>query len=206
MKPIIGWTFISSGTLKEIYNMDFQFKVYEKTPVKYPFDVNSSQVVYDKFRDLAKVDRECMVALYLNAKNKCIESEVVFAGTVDCSAVFPREILRSAIALGATSVIIMHNHPSGDPTPSEQDKDITKTMVYAAHAIKVNLLDHMVIGDNRYFSFADEGLIEDYTLEISKALTLSPPSIMDPSNNPKYGKPMPDPDPGTQYKLFQGEQ
>ena len=91
-----------------------------------------------------------------------MEEETIFKGTVDSSAVYPREILKQALRHDASSLIFVHNHPSGDPDPSESDRMITKELVFSASVMQLKVLDHIIIGNNQYFSFADAGLIEQY--------------------------------------------
>jgi DNA repair protein RadC len=98
------------------------------------------------------------------AKRQIIEERTLFEGTVDSSAVYPREIMKEALRWNATALIFAHNHPSGDPEPSACDREITKELVFAARIMQLKILDHIVIGNNCYFSFADRGLIEDYEL------------------------------------------
>lgn len=124
---------------------------------------HSSQEVFDYlYHSLRDADKEKFKALFLDAKNRIIEEETFFEGTVDTSAVYPREILKNALKCNASAVIFVHNHPSGDPEPSESDREITKELVFAAGTMQLKVLDHIIIGNNRYFSFADRGLIEDY--------------------------------------------
>lgn len=100
--------------------------------------------------------------LFLNAKNKVIKIEPHTIGTVDSSAVYPREIFKSALMSDASSIICVHNHPSGDPDPSHSDREITKQIVRGSVLLEIKILDHIILGDKGYFSFADEGLIEEY--------------------------------------------
>ncbi|MFB0565238.1 MAG: JAB domain-containing protein, partial [Candidatus Aminicenantaceae bacterium] len=97
-----------------------------------------------------------------DTKNQVIEEKTVFEGTVDSSVVYPREIVKEALKLNASSLIFAHNHPSGDPEPSSSDREVTKDLVFAANIMQINVLDHVIIGNNCYFSFADHDLIEDY--------------------------------------------
>ncbi|MCW3129779.1 MAG: DNA repair protein RadC [Methanophagales archaeon] len=125
--------------------------------------VRNSKEVFDylylTMRDLKK---EVFKVIYLDSASKIIEDENLFEGTLNASSVYPREIVKSAVGKNAASLIFVHNHPSGDPTPSESDKAITEDLVYACNLVQIKVLDHIIIGDNRYFSFADEGLIEEY--------------------------------------------
>jgi DNA repair protein RadC len=89
----------------------------------------------------------------------------LFEGTVDGSVISPREVMEGAIKHNAVSLIFVHNHPSGEPEPSSNDKEVTRDLVYAGGIMRIRVLDHIIIGNNRYFSFAKEGLIEEYELD-----------------------------------------
>lgn len=117
--------------------------------------------LYHAMRDLK---RECFKVLFLDSKNQILEERTLFEGTVDSSAVYPREIMKEALRFNAAAMVFVHNHPSGDPDPSPCDRDITRELVFAARIMQLKVLDHLVIGNNRYFSFADHGLIQDYDL------------------------------------------
>lgn len=122
----------------------------------------SSKEVFDylyySIRDLHK---EVFRVIFLNGKNEVMKDEEPFKGTLTSSGVYPREIMKKAIRYSAAAVILAHNHPSGDPTPSKSDKQITEDFVSAGNLMQVKVLDHIIIGNNKYFSFADEGLIEE---------------------------------------------
>jgi DNA repair protein RadC len=124
---------------------------------------HSSREVFDYlYHTLRDAKKEKFKAMFLDAKNQIIEEETIFEGTVDTSAVYPREILKNALRCNASAVIFVHNHPSGDPDPSESDREITRELVFASATMQMKVLDHIIIGNNRYFSFADHGLIEEY--------------------------------------------
>ena len=118
--------------------------------------------LYHSMRDLKK---EVFKVIYLNSQNQIIEISDLFQGTVDSSFVSPREVMEGAIKCNAASLVFVHNHPSGDPIPGKHDKEITRDLVYAGNIMRLRVLDHIVIGDNRYFSFAAEGLIEEYEMD-----------------------------------------
>ena len=103
--------------------------------------------------------------MFLSAQNEVIEVEDLFEGTLTASAVYPREIVEGAIRHNAASLIFAHNHPSGNPEPSDHDKHITRDLVFAGNVMQIKVLDHLIIGNNCYFSFADEGLIQKYDRE-----------------------------------------
>jgi DNA repair protein RadC len=101
--------------------------------------------------------RECFVAIYLDAKNRVIADEILFTGTVTASAVYPREVVTAALAHTAAAVIFAHNHPSGDPAPSPDDMAITRRLAQACGLMGITVHEHLIIGAEGYFSFADHG-------------------------------------------------
>jgi DNA repair protein RadC len=105
------------------------------------------------------LDKEVFKVLFLNSQNEIIAEEDLFSGTVDRSAVFPREVIKSALSKNAASLILVHNHPSGNPTPSQNDKDLTRDMAAAANLVQISVLDHVIIGSGEPFSFAAKGLL-----------------------------------------------
>jgi len=113
-------------------------------------------------RDLRK---EVFKVIYLNSQNQIIETVDLFDGTVNSSAISPRQVAEDAIKHKATSLSFVHNHPSGNPQPSKSDKEVTRDLVYAGSIMRIRVLDHIIIGNNKYFSFAGEGLIEEYELD-----------------------------------------
>jgi len=106
--------------------------------------------------------KELFKVLYLDSRNKIVFIEDIFEGTLNASAVYPREIFRSAFKNNAVSLIFAHNHPSGVPEPSLSDREVTKSLVFMGVIMEIKVLDHLIIGNNSYFSFADEGLIGEY--------------------------------------------
>jgi len=105
-------------------------------------------------------DREVFVVMCLDRKNGLIGLNLVSVGSLSSSIVHPREVYKPAILSNASSVILSHNHPSGDPLPSQEDRALTARLVQAGKVLGVEVLDHVIVGDGRYFSFADEGLLE----------------------------------------------
>lgn len=125
---------------------------------------HSSREVFDYlYHALRELRKEQFKVIFLDTKNQIIEEKTLFEGTVDSSAVYPREVIRDALGYEASSLIFVHNHPSGDPEPSLCDREITRDLVFAAAVMQIKVLDHIVIGNNRYYSFADRGLIEEYS-------------------------------------------
>ncbi|GAB6908156.1 conserved hypothetical protein [Desulfosarcina cetonica] len=101
--------------------------------------------------------RESFMAVYLDAKNRVVADEILFTGTVTASAVYPREVVQAALAHSAAAVIFAHNHPSGDPTPSPDDMAITRRLVQAFSLMGITVHEHLIIGAEGYYSFADHG-------------------------------------------------
>ena len=98
--------------------------------------------------------------LLLNTQHAVIRELVVTRGTLDASVVHPREVFRAAIIESAAAVVLVHNHPSGDPAPSREDREVTEQMADAGRLVGISVLDHIVIGDGRYVSFVEAGLLQ----------------------------------------------
>lgn len=103
--------------------------------------------------------REQFRVLYLDKKNQLILDEVQNRGTVDHAPVYPREVIRRALELSSTNIILVHNHPSGDPTPSRADVEMTRQIIAAGHSLNVEVHDHLVVGRDGVASFKQLGLI-----------------------------------------------
>ncbi len=126
----------------------------------------SSQEIFDYlYHSMRDLKKEVFKVIYLNSQNQIIETADLFEGTVSSSSISPREVIESAIKNNAASLIFAHNHPSGSADPSKSDKELTRDLVYAGSIIQIKVLDHIIIGNDRYFSFAGEGLIEEYELD-----------------------------------------
>lgn len=107
---------------------------------------------------LAGADREHFVVICLDTKQKVNALNTVSVGTLNSSLVHPREVFKAAILANSNALILIHNHPSGDPTPSREDLEITKRLVEAGNILGIEVLDHMVIGDNgKYVSLKERG-------------------------------------------------
>jgi len=109
--------------------------------------------------DLRHLKKECFKVVYLDTKNTIISDENISVGSLNASIVHPREVFKNAIKQSANSIIVIHNHPSGDPNPSREDINVTKRIEKAGELLGIALLDHIIIGDQRYISFKEEKLI-----------------------------------------------
>ena len=108
---------------------------------------------------MAHRDTEQFRVLYLDTKNTLIADEAQAQGTIDHVPVYPREVVKRALDLNAAALILVHNHPSGDPTPSQADIDMTGQIADAANALRITLHDHLIIGKSRELSFKAQGLL-----------------------------------------------
>ena len=143
--------------VQEVAREFLKAKILEK-----PF-YRSSQEVFDYlYHAMRGLKKEVFKVIYLNSQNQIIDTVDLSEGTVNSSAVSPREVIEGAIKSNSTALIFVHNHPSGNPEPSTNDKGLTRELVYASKLLRIRVLDHIIIGDNRYFSFTGEGLIEEY--------------------------------------------
>lgn len=176
-KTLRGVLAASAEELQEIEGIGpasaFAIKLIQEVSQKFlkeqilhkPFSKSSKEVFDYLYLSMRDRKKETFKVMFLNAQNQIIEVEDLFEGTLNASAVYPREIIEKALKHNAAALIFAHNHPSGNPEPSDNDKQVTQDLVSAANTIQIRVLDHIIIGDNRYFSFADEGLIEKYDLD-----------------------------------------
>lgn len=109
--------------------------------------------------DMRFLAQEHFICLFLNTKNQVIHKQTIFIGSLNASIVHPREIFREAVRRSAASIICLHNHPSGDPAPSREDIDVTKRLAECGKIIGVDLLDHLIIGDNKFVSLKEKGYL-----------------------------------------------
>lgn len=110
---------------------------------------------------LAGVDREHFVVICLDTKNNVNALNTVSVGTLNSSLVHPREVFKAAILANSNAIILIHNHPTGDPSPSREDVEVTKRLAEAGNILGIEVIDHVVVGDNgKYVSFKEHGLIE----------------------------------------------
>jgi DNA repair protein RadC len=130
----------------------------EKSQFKGPFR-NSAEVASYYIPRMTNVKKEIFKSLLLDSKNKLIREVIISEGSLNYSIVHPREVFNPAIKESAAAVIFIHNHPSGDPSPSADDLEITKRLKKVSDIVGIKLLDHIIIGNNRYFSFVDEQLL-----------------------------------------------
>ncbi|TMN21082.1 JAB domain-containing protein [Lentibacillus cibarius] len=131
-----------------------QFKPNDRYIVRSPED--GADYVMEEMRSL---NQEHFVVLFLNTKNEVIHRQTIFVGSLNASIVHPREVFREAVKRSAASIICAHNHPSGDPAPSQEDVHVTRRLAESGKMMGIELLDHLVIGDRKFVSLKEKGYL-----------------------------------------------
>lgn len=127
-----------------------------KNPVK---KITCGKDVYNYFHEKLKNEKqENFYVLILNLQNQIIKEELISKGVLDAAILHPREVFRPAIKHSASKIILVHNHPSGDPNPSKEDLDITKILIEVGKLIDIKILDHVIIGKDNYWNWAEKNL------------------------------------------------
>ncbi len=121
--------------------------------------IRSPREAYEYLKPMGFFKKEHLRGLYLDARNKVIRDEIIAIGTLTSSLIHPREVLRPAIEVGAVGIILAHNHPSGDPSPSREDIEATNNIVKASRIMNIELLDHIIIGNSSYASLREKGIV-----------------------------------------------
>jgi DNA repair protein RadC len=122
--------------------------------------ISSPQLAEDFLSHLiGSNEREVFLVIFLDAQHKIIASEELFQGTINSSPVYPREIVKRVLFHNAAAVILAHNHPSGYPAPSDNDKQVTTRLKEALALIETPVLDHLILAGSNWFSFADSGIL-----------------------------------------------
>lgn len=141
-------------TIKSITELYKRRNFREKLKISNPKDIFNLLC-----EDMMYRKQEVLVVLHLNTKNALIGKETIFKGSLNTSIVHPREIFNSAIKNSAASIVIAHNHPSSDPTPSKEDVNITHRIVECSKILGIALLDHIIVAGNKYVSLKEKGLL-----------------------------------------------
>lgn len=120
-------------------------------------ELSDPRQAYQLLIDMRNQAKEHFVALYLNARNRLIHRETVSIGTLTASLVHPREVFSTAVKVSAAGMIVAHNHPSGDARPSPEDRAATRRLERAGRIIGIPMLDHIIVSENGYYSFREDG-------------------------------------------------
>jgi DNA repair protein RadC len=146
-----------AAQIAAVFELARRLEIFVEEPkrkVCSPKDVYT--LMYPKMREQKK---EKFITLCLDTKNQILKEEVVSIGSLNASIVHPREVFKSALLESSASVIMVHNHPSGDPSPSREDIMVTEKMVEGGKLLGIDVLDHIIIGEGRYVSLKDEGFV-----------------------------------------------
>lgn len=134
----------------------FEFNKRHTLAKKNLIKITSAKDVHGLLKEkLADLKQEIFMVLYLDQKRQILKEEIVTKGTLDGSLIHPREVFKGALKESAHSIVLIHNHPSGDCTPSEEDKDVTRVITNSGDLLGIKVIDHVVIGKNDYFSFKE---------------------------------------------------
>lgn len=135
-------------------------RIAKAIAIQTDFTFVSPESIADRYmEELRHLEQEQLMVLYMNTRGNLLKEETITKGTVNMSVVSPREIYVNAVKYKAVSIALLHNHPSGDPTPSRQDIDATYRVKAAGELIGISLIDHIIIGDNKFISLKREGLL-----------------------------------------------
>ena len=144
------------GELAVRYEVAYQPERPEEMPT-----ISCPQDVYSLLGpEMSALAQEQLRVLLLNTRNQVVGQRTVYQGTVNSSAVRPAEVLRAAVIENAPAIVISHNHPSGDPTPSPEDVKVTRDLVAAGKLLDIEVMDHIVIGNGRFVSLKEKGLMD----------------------------------------------
>ena len=157
IEGIKGIGLAKAAQIKAVFEIAKRYMA-EKIEVGEQFQ-NSKQVFNHFHESMRSKKKEVFIAMLLDGKNRMLRDIRISEGSLTSSIVHPREVFNPVIRDSAAGVILVHNHPSGDPAPSREDKDITKRLKEVGELVGVKVLDHIIIGDGRYMSFADQGLL-----------------------------------------------
>ncbi|MFC2167779.1 RadC family protein [Acidobacteriota bacterium] len=146
------------------------FRLLEITEPIYPYKLQSSKDAHKAVKDYGRADREVFVVLFLDAKNMIKKCEPLSIGAVDSAAVYPGEVVKSALLNSVSSIICAHNHPSGDCTPSGADLEITAQIMLACSTVGIRVLDHIILGRECFLSMADSGKLSELQDKVNSAL------------------------------------
>ena len=156
------WKDLTSGKFARMVKEESRGQILQSSTEAY-------HVLKPIFAEVDDVER--MYCIFMDTKNNILSVDKVANGSLTSSSIYPRELIKLALKHKAGSVVISHNHPSGDPRPSNEDKLMTLKLTFAFKAIDVSLLDHIVVG-NTYFSFADEGIMKKINDKFNNHLTM----------------------------------
>jgi len=151
----------SQNGLKFKLLMNLSSAVFRKLFIKVLFLAPPLQVREFLQTKIGRLPHEVFLCLYLDSSNRLIECQELFRGSIDRTAIYPREIIKESLGRNASALIVAHNHPSGNPLPSDADQALTRTLQNALQLVDIELLDHCIVSGSGFFSFSDSGLMNN---------------------------------------------
>ena len=139
--------------------IEFGKRLVYETKIKKGAVLSSAQLGEEFILEMKDLVQEHLIVLFLNSKNEIIKKKTLFIGSLNQSVAHPREIFKYAVKYSSARIIIIHNHPSGDPEPSESDITLTKALVESGKILGIPVLDHVIVGHDEYYCFKEHGLI-----------------------------------------------
>ena len=153
----LGFSQTQATKIQSVFELARRLETFIEEPKR---KICSPKDVYAfMFPKMREQKKEKFVTLYLDTKNQILKEETVSIGSLNASIVHPREVFKGALELSSASIIVIHNHPSGDPSPSGEDIMVTEKLCDGGKLLGIDVLDHIIIGDGRYVSLKDEGFI-----------------------------------------------
>jgi DNA repair protein RadC len=146
-------------TIREIQTVMKTVVLREDAPSWISNRFTAPAQIFEMFRGLNNETKEHFVTLHLDGKNRIVCKDTVSIGSLNQSIVHPREVFKTALLSNAAAILLIHNHPTGDPNPSPEDRAITSRLKEAGDLLGIRVLDHIIIGDDRYLSFVEAGLM-----------------------------------------------
>lgn len=173
VKDVSGLKYLSLGKLINVNGigavkaveflaaLELGRRVYEQKPLENNLKCNSAEKIYNHFRsELQGKSQEYFYCLYLDQHKKLIDKKLLFKGTLNKSLIHPREIFKEAYLSSAAAIICIHNHPTGNVIPSKEDINITDMLVKIGKMQGIPIIDHIIIGNNNYYSFYENDVLE----------------------------------------------
>ncbi len=139
--------------------IEFSKRINQKQREIVGVKLTNPEIVFNYFQNLNTLSQEHFYCLYLNSAKKVLKEKLLFVGTVNYSMIHPRDIFKEAFLLNAVSIICIHNHPSGDVTPSKNDINMTENLKQVGELFGIEIVDHIIIGKNKYYSFLENDKI-----------------------------------------------
>lgn len=147
--------------IKQVADRYLEKKIINRTVIS-----NSSDLVAYLNVTMGHRSREAFCGIFLDARNRVLATEILFEGTLTSSAVYPREVIVKALEHRAAAMIFAHNHPSGDPSPSREDLNLTRKLLLALGHVGIRVHEHVIVGGDSCYSFADQGMIAEFNREL----------------------------------------